>query len=208
MDKKRSLFIRTENLCFTRILSSFLFLGSSICLMSFSFSFNKFKDKNWENQSAIISKKIKIYIGNAIAKDKSFAFVGTGGGIDDTIHSMHLDFYCYRPVSLEEARELIVYAVKFTLEEINNNSEWTPYFSEYPVTPKTLDLMILFKNPDYSDLSLNELNYVGCLKGDLLFRKISLPGEKSLIHEETYQQGLAIVSAKRNNTLLVENKEP
>ena len=123
--------------------------------------------------------------------------VGTGGGVDDAIHKLNMSFNYYQEVTLEEARGLIVSVVTACLTEINANPKWRPYFTEYPVTEKTLDVRIYIKNPDYSELPLNAINAMSASKGSLEY-KIILPGIAPIktVHEEIYQEALAIVCSQ------------
>ena len=110
---------------------------------------------------------------------------------------MNLGFNYYHEVNLEEARELIVYVVSTCLSEINTHTEWSPYFSEYPVTAKTLGIDIFIKKPDQTRFSLEAINCVSALKGILEY-EIILPdmGPIQTVHKETYKEALAIVCSQ------------
>ena len=118
---------------------------------------------------------------------------------------MNLGFYYYHELSLEEARELIVYVVSTCLSEINTHPEWVPYFSEYPVTEKTLDIDVFIEDSGEIKIPHDAINCVSATEGVVKYQ-IILPGIAPIqtVHKETYQEALSIVCSQGKEASGVE----
>ena len=165
----------------------------AVVVFAFFYSTSRIEEE-WADKSDRVSNTITRELADKLYNERELLLIGTGGGIRDTVHKLNLGFNYYHEVSLEEARELIVYVVSTCLSEINTHTEWSPYFSEYPVTAKTLDISIYVKKSDQTRFSLEAINGISAIEGAVEY-KIILPGIAPIqtIHEETCQEALAIV---------------
>lgn len=99
-----------------------------------------------------IADKITANTAWKLEKEKNLLLIGTGGGMMHDIQAMHMSFQLFHEVSLEEARELVVYAMREYLSNINNSEEVRPYLHNYPFTEKNIEIMILIYGPDKREL--------------------------------------------------------
>ena len=95
-----------------------------------------------------------------LKKEKGLMPVGTGGQMMHDIQVMTMSFFLYREASLEEVRELMVYAVEEYLSAINSNEEVRPYLHEYPFGPKNVEIRLWLCDTDQSDLPEGKIHYV------------------------------------------------
>ena len=127
--------------------------------------------------------------------EKELQCIGIGGKMMNDIQEMGMSFQYFHVMNLSEARQLLVRTETEYLNEINNSKELRPYLHNYPFTYENIVIRIFIKNPDNTDVSLNEISYMSCIDGLLRY---DLPYEKGSrvnreLHKETYEEALKIV---------------
>lgn len=72
---------------------------------------------------------------------------GSGGGAMFGINTVMLAFTIERPITIEEARAILVGSMKIYLENINKNKAIRPYLEEYPFTPSRVEFSFFTRLP-------------------------------------------------------------
>ncbi len=121
-----------------------------------------------------------------LEEQKKLYLIGTGGGMMHDIQAMHMSFQFFHEVDLEEARELIVYALREYLSDINNNEEVRPYLHNYPFTAKNVEIMIFVYGPDRHELPPERIYCITCIDGILEYYTRS--DRDHPICKETYEE--------------------
>jgi hypothetical protein len=108
-------------------------------------------------------------------------------------------------ISLEYARNLIVFLGERFLEEINSNSEIRPDLDFYPFTSDSIDITVHFKDENQIDLGQGvaliyfyhgKIVYEG-YKIEKYTNRFPAIGKHFTIHEESYAEALEIVKRQR-----------
>ena len=93
--------------------------GAIIITLSFLFGCSSF---GYQSPGYVkLAHEITANTAKKLEEQKKLYLIGTGGGMMHDIQAMHMSFQFFHEVDLEEARELIVYAVREYLSDINNN---------------------------------------------------------------------------------------
>jgi len=145
-----------------------------------------------------IADKITARTAAKLKLEKDLFLIGTGGGMMDDIKLMGMYFNYYKPIDMQSARELLVYAVEEYLSSINSSEAVRPYLHNYPFTAKNIELVIYFYKPDRSFVELEKLSIIAANEGRVEY-EINHSEKRILktIHEETYEEALKIVSSKK-----------
>ncbi len=110
---------------------------------------------------------------------------------------MAMSFDFYQEVDLQTARELIVYAIREYLSDINSNEEVRPYLHNYPFTAKNVEIRIWISKPDRSSPSLGRIDYISATNGVLdYYTRGEKQYSRKTICEETYEEALEAVSSE------------
>lgn len=104
-------------------------------------------------------------------------------------------------ISLQEARNLLVFVAEGLLKEINSNQEVRPELDVYPFVSDLIDITIRFKDENQIDLGQGvavvyfwkgEIEYEG-YRIDEYTGRYPASGKHFTIHKETYAEALEIV---------------
>lgn len=143
------------------------------------------------NEKQNLANSVRRKAAFKIKEEKSLIPCGTGGQMMNDIQMLALSFFYYNLPTMEEARELVIYAAQKLANEINDEPKIYPYLYHYPFSPTHTEIYIFVQNkknlkipPDYiSVVSLSE----GMIEYD-----IDNPNTNRLktIYRETYQEAL------------------
>lgn len=120
--------------------------------------------------------------------------IGTGGGMINQINFMAMSFSHYGDLSIEEARELLVYCVEEYLNAINADEKIKPHLVRYPFTPREIEVNIFIRKQDGKNQSVGSLSVVGEVNGKVTY-DISQPFPKIAqeVYKETYEEAKKLV---------------
>jgi hypothetical protein len=140
------------------------------------------------------ANEVTAQVARKINQKTGLKLIGTGGGMINQINSMAMSFAYYRDLSMEEARELLVYCVEEYLDAINANEKIKTHLSCYPFTSKNVEIMIFIYREDRRDPPVGFLTVADEICGKMIY-KIQQPGLPSMktIHEETYEEAKKLV---------------
>ncbi|PCI76478.1 hypothetical protein COB21_04300 [Candidatus Aerophobetes bacterium] len=142
-----------------------------------------------------IAHKITDDTAKKLAKEKNLVLIGTGGGMMHDIQMMAMSFNFYHEVNLQEARELVVYAIREYLSDINSNEKVRPYLHNYPFTAKNVEVRIFLYEPDRNTLPPGKIHCISATHGSISYYvRGSEKYSRKNICEETYEQALKMVS--------------
>ena len=127
----------------------------------------------------------------ALKKEKSLYACGSGGGMMYEIRMLSLSFFYYKPITIEEGRELVIYAAQKLANEINAESRIHPYLSKYPFPPTRTDIRIFVKNLDHTSMQEGDASIVTLIEGIIEY-KVNDPTTNRLrtVYQETYEEGV------------------
>lgn len=127
-----------------------------------------------------------------LKEKKNLVLIGTGGQMMYEIEMLAMSFNYYQEVDLNSARDLIVYAIKEYLSDINNNQKIRPYLHEYPFTSKNVEIRIFIYGPDRRKLPPEKIGYISSRKG--ILRYYIRKDDDHPICQETYDEALTEVA--------------
>ncbi|CCB87958.1 hypothetical protein SNE_A00800 [Simkania negevensis Z] len=138
-----------------------------------------------------IADRITAKTAKKLEKEKNLRLVGIGGRMMDDIQMMAMGFDYFHEVNLQEARGLVVYAIKEYLADINKSEKVRPYLHNYPFTAKNIEIRIWVYNPDRSEPSPDKICCISATNGMISYY-VQGPEEYSrlVICEESYEEAL------------------
>jgi hypothetical protein len=116
-----------------------------------------------------LAHKITNEAGRQLEKEKGLILVGTGGEMMYDIQMMMMGFDFYQEVTIENARELLLFSVETYLNEINNSEEVRKYLHNYPFTEENVEIVVYFHKKNGHDVSGNNIAIAAARKGSLIY---------------------------------------
>jgi hypothetical protein len=86
-----------------------------------------------------------------LRKEKDLEPFGEGGQMMHQIQMLALSFSYYKPLDIEQAREMLIYVSTTFLDIINKNEKIRPYLDNYPFDLKNIEIRIVVRGGDKSD---------------------------------------------------------
>ncbi len=146
-----------------------------------------------------IVNKITSETARKLKREKKLYLVGTGGRMMHEVEMMYMGFDFFKEINLNEARELLIYAINEYLYAINNNEEIRQYLITYPFTAKNVEIGIWVRKPDGDLPDLDKIYYISAIDGVLSYY-LDLPEtySRQLIWEETFAEAQRITLLDSN----------
>ncbi len=88
-----------------------------------------------------------------IEKKYQVKCIGSGGGAMYGVKFIALSFEIKRPLSIEQAREMMVGSVAIVQDVINSDKNIRPFLEEYPFTSRDIELSFSIHHPEAKELS-------------------------------------------------------
>lgn len=178
----------------TQILLILIFLVTS-CTNSKTFS--KPLSKKQE-----LATQIRKQVAYKLENERGLSPCGIGAQMMNQIEMLALDFNYYKPININEARELLIYATNQFANEVNETNEIHPYLANIPFNSKNIEISVYLRSPDGRDVGPNDLSIVSMIQGQLKY-KINDRQTRQLktVFTETYDEA---VEKLKNG----ESKEP
>ena len=143
-----------------------------------------------------ISDKITAKTAKKLSKKYQLDPAGSGGSMMHDVEMLALSFNCYRPLSIDESRRLVVGCVNEYLNSVNENKEIRPYLHNFPFTEENLEIVIFFyENNNFKDVQPGQVSCASTVKGKIFYHTKDSQDEYKLetLHQETYEEALRIV---------------
>jgi hypothetical protein len=128
-----------------------------------------------------------------LSKKYNLVPIGTGGSAMYDIKRLALSFNCYRLLSIEQARGLIVTCVQEYLYQINTNTEIRPFLQNYPFAPKNIEIYIYLYRPDQQEIAYGQLWSAAALNGKIYYKTPKSEYQLEVLKEETFEEALEIL---------------
>ncbi|MBX9838517.1 MAG: hypothetical protein K2X69_09420 [Silvanigrellaceae bacterium] len=188
MNKK---FVTHSTVCFVES-KCLIFLFFSFFLISCTYNIQE-SDPN-EKQN--LANSVRRSAAFKIKEEKSLIPCGTGGQMMNDIQMLALSFFYYTPLTMEKARELVIYAAQKLANEINNEPKIHPHLYQYPFSPTHTEIYIFVQNKKNSKIPADYISVVSLSRGIVEY-DIKDPQTRRLItiHRETYQEALEKLSS-------------
>ena len=124
-----------------------------------------------------------------LKEEKDLKPFGQGGQMMYQIQMLALSFSYHKPLDIEQARELLIYASTVFLDIINRNEKIRPYLGNCPFGPKNIEVRIDIRGGDKSDWK--KLVFASMYDGVLKYR-IHEYGTIKLetFYRETYEEAI------------------
>ena len=167
-----------------------------LIVVSFAFGYSFTPYKMSEKQKIV--NRLRKETAKKLQKKKNLVLAGTGGQMMYDIEMLAMSFNYYQEVDLENARELIVYAMNEYLADINNSEKIRPYLSTYPFTSKNIDITIFFYGPDRYKLPPEKIGLVASHHGVIEY--YTRLDRDHPICEESYDEALSKVDVVHGKT--------
>jgi hypothetical protein len=130
-----------------------------------------------------------------LKKEKKLLPVGEGGSVTPGNEFLGLCFQHFKPLTIDEDRELVVYAAETFYHNLNSDEKLNE-LTHKPYPMNWIQIEIFIYNPDYSKITPPGLSIVEFKRKKLLF--ITDDKDKfETIYEETYEE--ALKKLKDNN---------
>ena len=144
-----------------------------------------------------IADAITAKVAKKIQEETGLVLIGTGGGMVHQIRKLSMSFQSYDRLTIEQARELLIYCSELYLAEINDNEEIRCYLQNYPFKAKDVGIWIFIRESSEHPIPPGGLSIATAIEGSLDYdtNQSDLPRLKT-IHEETYEQALRILSER------------
>jgi len=147
------------------------------------------KSINYKGPSKIEINENKVISQTAqqLKKEKNLIPTGFGGSTLEGKEYLSISFQYFYPLSINEARELIIHSVQTFLKNLNKNKELQNLLNK-PYATKNIEIIIFCYMPDYSNPLPPKLGVVDFRKDIISYKYNKEQFEK--IYEETYEEAL------------------
>ncbi|NGX48447.1 MAG: hypothetical protein K940chlam5_00032 [Candidatus Anoxychlamydiales bacterium] len=123
-----------------------------------------------------------------LEKEKNLVPAGEGGSIVEGDEFIGLYFQYFNPLTIGEARELVIYAAETFLYNLNSNEKLNELIT-HPYPMRWIEIKIFTYNPDYSDIAPPGISIIRFRRNNLEYITIDKKNLET-IHKETYEEAL------------------
>lgn len=148
-------------------------------------------DGNNPDKKGDSARAVRRRVAYKLKKEKELYPCGTGAQMMNEIQMLALSFNYFKPVTIEQSRQLIIDAVDEFVAAVNADTDIRPYLGNYPFEPKNIEIRIFIENLDYSPLPKGALSVISFSDGVIYFR-IDDPQNNALktIYSEPYSEAV------------------
>ncbi len=123
-----------------------------------------------------------------LEKEKNLIPLGEGGSVTPGNEYLELIFQYFEPLSIDEARELVVYSAETFLHNLNSDEKLGELLDK-PYPMKWIRIQIFIYNPDYSDIKPPNISVANYEKDYIVY--LADDGKDfETIYKETYAEAL------------------
>ena len=143
-----------------------------------------------------ISDKITSKTAKKLSKKYQLDPIGSGGSMMHDVEMLALSFNCYRSLSINESRELVINCVNEYIKSINENENIRPYLHDYPFSAQNIQIKIFFfGDENFQKIPPGKINVVSTGKKRVRYYTDSDEDEYKLetLHQETYEEAVSIM---------------
>jgi len=125
-----------------------------------------------KSPASILSQAINEEVAREIAKRYGLDYVGFGGSVHDVIEKMSLSFACYREMSLDDYKRLVIHCTQDYLKKINGHQEAQQFLRPYPFDANHIELSIFVFDEKKRILKGGKLTCIGVMKGNICYERV------------------------------------
>jgi hypothetical protein len=127
-------------------------------------------------------------------KDFKLRSIGSGGGMAKDVEEIGVDFFAYRPATLDEARALEIVLTQKLVQKINENENIRPYLREYPFPVSRALVSVSFHKANGDYYTDGSVGYVFQVRNKIFYKGVEQGTEDHYsLHEEPYEEALKLV---------------
>lgn len=172
---------------------------SFIKIILFFIFFNLFGGSNISHEEKLVNQLLA-KSGKHLAKKYKLDCIGNGAGMPEgEIHSLYLAFQRNKPVTMDEARQLIVAMSIDFLHSINSNEELKKYCVSFPFTENNAEIALFIFSKEGRELVEPDISIASLSHGVIRYRSWDKNNSYHLItmFSETYEEALQIVEREK-----------
>jgi len=123
---------------------------------------------------------------------------GSGGQISHGVEMLALSFKYYKPIEIEEGRELLIRAMNELISAVNEDERVHKYLNNFPFEERNVQVSIFISNPDGTDVEPGKLCVMGSIKG-ILDYSVKCPDRRysKEIHTETFKEAVSKLKSQK-----------
>lgn len=134
-------------------------------------SCSQFDTKTYKpSEKQVQVNQIRDQVASEAEKELGLKFRFSGSKIGKFVFSLSLVFDYYKPVSIDEGRELLLKTSAKFLSLINANEKLRKNLCIYPFIPERIEVRIFIHNPDGSKVSPKEISSVSTRNGVVKYK--------------------------------------
>ena len=184
-----------------------------LILLIFSLFIFSYASSPFYNKSEVPSipetdmKALKILEQTSEILKNKFGLQPCGYGMKGKFEYLEISFDIYRPLSKEEAREIVIDSTYIFLEQINTTEELKKHLKEYPFTFKNAGIVIYIQGNKKEELFHPNICTAACTASGLRFytNDPDDPFKYKETTEETHEEALALV--KKQDQIAQQSKD-
>ncbi|MBI3259664.1 MAG: hypothetical protein HYZ54_09350 [Ignavibacteriae bacterium] len=163
----------------------------TVLSISALYFYNNPPPRNYER----FANKITANVAKKLKEEHDLHLVGIGGRMMYSVEMMSMRFDYYHQITLEEARKLLVIAIKEYLSAINSDEKIRPYLKEYPFTAKNVEIGIFILQSNGSKVPPDKIYYISNMDDILSYYIAKQNGfsTRTAICEESYEEALQLL---------------
>ena len=144
--------------------------------------------KTEEEKKERLENKIIGKTWRQLEKEKKLIPLGEGGSVIPGNEYLELIFQHFEPLTIDEARELVVYSAETFLHNLNSDEKLNELLDK-PYPMKWIRIQIFIYNPDYSDIKPPNISVANYEKDYIVY--LADDGKDfETIYKETYAEAL------------------
>lgn len=160
------------------------------------FSVNAQADSGYEKHVDAIVKAF----AKEMKQELDLECEGDGGRMPKDVEEIRVYFAVHRRVTIEEARQIQVYASEKLLRAINAHEKIRPFLREYPFTPMRAGVHIRYSNEYIGSFADGTLCYVSTIKGNIYYSAMDPITEKHIdVFSEPYEEAVKLAPFHRSS---------
>ena len=143
--------------------------------------------KTEEEKKERLENKIIGKTWRQLEKEKNLVPLGEGGSVIPGNEYLELIFQYFEPLTIDEARELVVYSAETFLHNLNSDEKLNELLDK-PYPMKWIQILIHIYNPDYSGIEPPGISVAHYEKGNIMY--FTERQKFEIIYKETYEEAL------------------
>lgn len=168
-----------------------------VLLLSLFGCTNRFKLTPEQKEKGRLAGEIQTRTAQKLRQEKGLILIGEGEQMMYQIEMLALCFNYYKPLKIEEARELVLYAADQFLSEINNNKKIHRYLKNNPFTYGNVEITIIIYEENKQKVPKGELCSVVLADKMIKYRNYDVStGQLTTFHKENCSDALNLVTQK------------